>query len=171
MMEATTKSVIWLIATLLTGLSAGFFYSWQVSVIPGTKLINARNYIETMQSINRAIINPAFLLIFIGPFLMQILAIYQFRGTSAMAYLLAACLCYFLGTLLVTVLGNVPLNNSLDLLNSNNMSPEQLDHTRLQYALKWNRLHTLRTVFAVLSFILMLIPTLTQLQYSIQQNH
>lgn len=170
-MEATTKSIIWLIATVLTGLSAGFFYAWQVSVIPGTKLINARNYIETMQSINRAIINPAFLLIFFGPFLLQILTIYQFRGTSAMAYPLAACLCYFLGTLLVTVLGNVPLNNSLDLLNINDMSPENLDHIRQQYALKWNRLHTLRTVFAVLSFILMLIPTLTQLQHSIQQNH
>lgn len=170
MMEPTTKSIIWLITTLLTGLSAGFFYAWQVSVIPGTKLINARNYIETMQSVNRAIINPAFLLIFFGTFLMQILTIYQYRGTSNMAFLLAACLCYFFGTLLVTGLGNVPLNNALELLNSADMSPEQLDQSRLQYELKWNRLHTLRTIFAVLSFILMLIPAVIQIQHSIQHN-
>jgi uncharacterized membrane protein len=168
MMEPTTKSIIWLIATLLTGLSAGFFYAWQVSVIPGTKLINARNYIETMQSVNRAIINPAFVLIFFGPLLLQILTIYQYRGSSAMIYFLAAGLCYFFGTLLVTGLGNVPLNNSLDLLNSHDMSPEQLDHSRMKYALKWNRLHTLRTAFALLSFILMLIPILPQIQDSIQ---
>jgi uncharacterized membrane protein len=170
-MDLTTESIIWLIATLLTGLSAGFFYAWQVSVIPGTKLINARSYIETMQSVNRAIINPAFLLIFVGPLLLQILTIYLYRGTSAMAFLLGACICYFAGTLLVTGLGNVPLNNALELLNSADMSPGQLDQSRLQYELKWNRLHTLRTIFAVLSFIFMLIPAIIQLQNSIQHNH
>lgn len=160
-----------MITTLITGLSAGFFYAWQVSVIPGTKLVNARTYIETMQSVNRAIINPAFMLIFFGTFLMQILTMYLYRGTSAMAYLLAACLCYFFGTLLVTGLGNVPLNNGLDLLNIADMSPEQLDKSRLQYELKWNRLHTLRTVFAVLSFILLLVPVIIQIQHSMQHNH
>jgi len=170
-MEPTTKIIIWLAATLLTGLSAGFFYAWQVSVIPGTKLIHARNYIETMQAVNRAIINPAFMLIFFGPLLFQVITLFLFRGTPFMTYLLAACLCYFLGTLIVTALGNVPLNNVLDGLNSHNMSQEQLDQSRLQYALKWNRFHLLRTVFSVLSFILMLLPALIQVQYSIQHPH
>lgn len=163
-MELITKNYIWLIATLLTGLSAGFFYAWQVSVIPGTKNISDLNYIKTMQSINRAIINPAFLLIFFVPFPLQVLTTYQHRGTSAMWFLLAAGLTYFFGTLLVTGAGNVPLNNALDVLKIKDMSPEQLLQNRNQYEMKWNRLHTLRTIFAVLSFILLLIPALFQKQ-------
>jgi len=163
-MELSFNQLIWLITTLLTGLSAGFFYAWQVSVIPGTKRIHSRNYIATMQSVNRAIINPAFILIFFGPFLLQILTIYLYRGTSAMGYLLMVGIFYFFGTLLVTGLGNVPLNNALDSLNIDGMDQEETDRRRLQYERKWNRLHTLRTVFAVLSFILMLIPVLTLAQ-------
>ena len=56
-MEITLKSIILFSTLILTGLSAGFFYAWQVSVIPGTKRVVDLTYLETMQSINRAILN------------------------------------------------------------------------------------------------------------------
>ena len=37
-----------------------------MSVIPGTRRVAATNYVDTMQPINRAIINPAFIIPFMG---------------------------------------------------------------------------------------------------------
>ena len=65
-MEFTTKNIIHLLAVITTALSAGLFYSWVVSVIPGTKKIPDKAYLETMQSINREILNAGFFIIFFG---------------------------------------------------------------------------------------------------------
>ena len=54
------------VSIVLTGLSAGLFYAWSVSVIPGTQKIENLTYLNTMQSINREILNPWFFLIFFG---------------------------------------------------------------------------------------------------------
>ena len=70
-MELSAKGTTLLIAILLTGLSARLFYAWEVSVIPGTKRIPNRAYLETMQSINRAILHPAFYIIFFGSLLFR----------------------------------------------------------------------------------------------------
>jgi uncharacterized membrane protein len=145
-------------ATLLTGLSAGLFYAWQVSVIPGTKRVQDSVYIETMQKINRAIINPPFMLIFLGSLLLQILSAFLYRDTSAAFwFILASALIYGIGTVIVTGLGNVPLNDKLDTLSLPDMSKEQLAIERQHYEAKWNKFHLVRSVFAVLSFMLILL--------------
>ncbi|MGY6647957.1 anthrone oxygenase family protein [Wenyingzhuangia sp. IMCC45574] len=151
------KTIILFTAIALTGLSAGLFYAWEVSVIPGTKRINDVAYIQVMQSINRAIINPAFMMVFLGTFFVQLFCLYQYRGTSLFVVILIATLVYFLGTILVTILGNVPLNNALDLLSLENISIAELTEYRTEYQSKWNLYHKLRTVFSVLSFVVFLI--------------
>jgi len=156
-MEITLKTMTLFAAIFLTGLSAGLFYAWEFSVIPGTKRVAGPVYLETMQAINRAIINPAFLLIFMGSLVAQTAGALQFRGTPAFWLLLTATACYLFGTILVTSLGNVPLNNALDALNLPALNPEQVVRHRQHYELRWNRLHTIRTAFAVLSFLLLLI--------------
>ena len=114
-MEITYQITALYIAILLTGLSSGFFYAWQVSVIPGTKRTQDVTYIETMQKINRAIINPPFMLIFLGPLLLQIFTLLQHWDKVILFWLiLGAAVLYAAGTVMVTGLGNVPLN---DLLN------------------------------------------------------
>jgi uncharacterized membrane protein len=155
-MEITIKSITLYAAIILTGLSAGLFYAWEFSVIPGTRQVKDNTYIETMQAINRAIINPAFMTIFLGSVLVQIMSTYQHRGTTIFWILLIATLTYVIGTILVTGLGNVPLNNALDTLHLKELSPEQITVKRINYELRWNRLHTIRTVFAVISFMLLL---------------
>lgn len=157
-MEITLKIIALYIAILLTGLSAGFFYSWQVSVIPGTKLTRDSTYIETMQKINRAIINPPFMLIFLGSLLIQILSVFLYWNSGMSFWLiLAATLVYGAGTVMVTGLGNVPLNDALDELQLNDLSKEEISKERHDYEVPWNRLHLIRTFFAVLSFMLLLI--------------
>ncbi|MEO1054908.1 MAG: anthrone oxygenase family protein [Bacteroidota bacterium] len=154
-MEISFKTISLLVSIILTGLSAGLFYAWEVSVIPGTKRIGNEAYIETMQSINKAIINPAFMLIFIGSLVMQGLSAYQFRGTQVFWFVLGALIIYALGTFSVTGMGNVPLNNTLETINANGLSSNELATTRSDYEQPWNRLNRIRTVFAVLSFVLL----------------
>lgn len=155
-MEITIKEISLYIAILLTGLSAGLFYAWQVSVITGTKLVKDSTYIETMQKINRAIINPPFMLIFLGSLLMQILSVILHWNTVAAFWLvLSATVLYAGGTVMVTGLGNVPLNEALDKVKLNESSAGQIHGERENYEGPWNRLHTIRTVFAVLSFMIL----------------
>ncbi len=157
-MELTHRSLILFLAVILTGLSAGLFYAWMVSVIPGTRKTLDITYLETMRSINRAILNPAFYLIFFGPvFLLVIGTIQQFHAGMAGWLLLGATLVYLLGTFGVTVLGNVPLNDALEALSLGDLGEEKIHAFRNYYESNWNRFHLIRTVFSVTAFLLSLL--------------
>jgi uncharacterized membrane protein len=165
-MEITIKSIVLFGAVILTGLSAGFFYAWSVSVIPGNQKVASNSYLETMQSINRAILNPAFFLIFFGSLLfLSIGSVYQFNaGKTTFWFMLMASILYLIGTIGVTGLGNVPLNNQLDALNLNEISSEKILEFRNYYESKWNRLHLIRTIFAVGAFLLSVLAVFTHLK-------
>ncbi len=165
-MEITIKSIILFLSVILTGLSAGFFYAWQVSVIPGTKNVGDITYLETMQSINRAILNPAFFVVFFGTLIaLSIASIYEFHTNKwVFGLMLAASIAYLGGTFGVTALGNVPLNNELDALNISELSTQKASEFRSYYEMNWNRLHLYRTAFSVLSFLLSLAAVFAQLK-------
>ena len=161
-MESIIKAAPLFLGILLTGLSAGLFYAWEVSVIPGTKLITDRNYLETMQSINRAILNPGFYLIFFGSLLLLFTSTYlQYRVGVNLSFwlLLGASISYLVGTFGVTVFGNVPLNEALGVLNLQELTDGLLDHHRSSFEDHWNRLHTVRTVFSILAFVAILLSS------------
>lgn len=162
-MEISIKSIFLFGAVVLTGLSAGFFYAWSVSVIPGTQKVVNVTYLETMQSINQAIINPAFFIIFFGSLLfLSISSVYQFNtSNTTFWFMLMASVFYLIGTVGVTALGNVPLNNQLAALNLIEMSPQKLLEFRNFYENNWNRLHLIRTIFAVGSFVLSVLAVFT----------
>lgn len=167
-MDLSLKSLILLAATFLTGLSAGLFYAWSVSVIPGTQKVGDHTYLETMQSINRAILNPAFFVVFFGSvFLLSLSSIYEFH-TNKLAFwlVLIASITYLTGTIGVTGLGNVPLNNELDRLDLYQVSREKLTEFRQYYESKWNQLHQIRTAFALVSFLLTLFAVLVERKMS-----
>jgi uncharacterized membrane protein len=156
-MELSLTNITTFAAILLTGLSAGLFYSWQVSVIPGTLKVSDANYLFTMQSINKEILNPRFFLVFFGSLFALIGASILNYGTPIFWLTLAAKLVYLFGTFFVTSAGNVPLNNQLEALNLGQISLTQISEFRAMYEPKWNRLHTIRTFFSVVSFVLILL--------------
>ncbi len=157
-MEFSIKTITLFTAITLTGLSAGFFYTWAVSVIPGTRKVADHVYLETMQSINREILNPWFFVVFFGCMILLFASTIQYYQSASTMFwlLLLAALAYLAGTFGVTGLGNVPLNNALDVLELNGLTPEKAMEFRQYYEAKWNRLHLVRTIFSVLSFLLAL---------------
>lgn len=159
-MELSAKVITLFIAVILTGLSAGFFYAWEVSVIQGTKMVSDKTYLETMQSINRAILNPAFMIVFMGTlFLLAGSSYLQYRNGVSLSFwfMLTATIVYVVGTFGVTVGGNVPLNDALDALDLNQLDAEAMKNFRTSYEGKWNQLHRIRTVFAVVGFVMSLL--------------
>lgn len=152
------------LSLLSSGLAAGLLFGWLVSVLPGLSRISDETYVMTMQSINRAIINPAFIITFlIPPAVLGATAIVFFRnGETRRATLLAiGAATYLLGVLGITFGGNVPLNNTLDAFDLASASATSLAEQRQNYESPWNRWHTVRTLASLLALSLVSVAALT----------
>jgi uncharacterized membrane protein len=105
-----------LVAALGSGLIAGVFFAFSTFVMKALARLPAPAGIAAMQSINVVVINPLFLGVFLGTAAVSVAAVVAAlmrRDKPGAGYLLAGGALYFVGTFLVTVLLNVPLNNSL----------------------------------------------------------
>lgn len=157
-MELNIKNISLFLSIITTALSAGLFYGWVVSVIPGTKKISDQAYLQAMQSINREILNPGFFSIFFGAALLLVIATffqYKFSVDTTFYLLLSAMLIYIIGTIGVTMFGNVPLNNYVEALDLTAFTAVDFKEARDVYEAKWNQLNLVRTVAAVISFSLL----------------
>ena len=146
-------------SVVLTALSAGLFYAWVVSVIPGTKKIPDQAYLETMQSINREILNVGFFTIFFGALISLIISTilqYQVKVDGIFYLILSAMAIYAIGTIGVTMFGNVPLNNIVEAMDLSSFSADDFRNARAQFESKWNTLNLMRTIAALVSFVLVL---------------
>jgi uncharacterized membrane protein len=83
--------------------------------------------------------------------------------------LFAAGIVYVAGVVVITLFGNVPLNEILDKSDLQVSSPQQLKELRSLFEVKWNRLHLIRTITSILSFILLTI-SLLQIQINTNSN-
>lgn len=163
-MEINMKNIVLFLAVITTAMSAGLFYAWTISVVPGLKNIPTKSYLEALQSMNRAILNPGFFVIFFGSLVLMILSVYfQFRVQINLTFwlIVAGSIFYLIGTVGVTIFGNVPLNETLDGANINVLNPDDLENLRASIESKWNRLNIVRTIFSVLAFIILLLGILS----------
>ncbi len=157
------KTSVFFITVLLNALSVGFFFTWSVSVILGTKKIGDLTYLETMQSINKEILNPVFFIVFFGSLITLILnAALQNNNKLMFWLLLTSAIIYLIGTFGVTAFGNVPLNNELDALDIKALNITELKNFRDYYESNWNQYHNIRTLSNMISFILLLISIFIQ---------
>ncbi|MEZ5382036.1 MAG: anthrone oxygenase family protein [Microthrixaceae bacterium] len=140
------------VATVLVGLSAGFFFTFEASVTLGLADVSDVTYVETFQAINETVRNPAFGLVFFGSIPAIFLAVAANWRTSSRAarILLAAALPLYLAGLAITGTGNVPLNN--DLAEVATITPEAAATARAGFEDDWNELNLLRTLAIGASF-------------------
>ncbi len=108
--------VLTLLSALGCGLMAGFFFAFSACVMNALARLQAAQGIAAMQSINVVVINPFFMAGFLGTAaacaLLAISSLLRWRESGAV-YLLAGSLLYLVGTLLVTIVFNVPRNDAL----------------------------------------------------------
>jgi len=158
-MEFIFENSIFIVLVLLTGLSAGLCFTWSNAVTTGIGLLDDLGYLSAFQQMNRTILNPTFFIVFLGPIPLHLINIYLFKSTSSTTLwlLILATVIYFLGVVLITIFGNVPLNEMLDKTNLGSESVEELKSLRDAFENKWNRLHQIRTISSSISFLLLLI--------------
>lgn len=145
---------LWSIATLAaaigSGLVAGIFYGFSTFIMAGLGRIAAPEGIRAMQAINVAVINPLFLLAFFGTALVA--AVVGARATTDLAgsgpLVLAGSLLYLLGTILVTMARNVPLNNRLAAADADSPEGAALWARYLRDWTFWNHVRTLAALVA-----------------------
>ncbi len=160
-MEPTIKITTLLLATFFTGLSAGLCFTWTNAITPGIGRLDDIGYLQAFQQMNRTIINPLFLLVFLTPFLFSGISGFLFRAQSNLFWLLvAATIIYFIGLVLVTMMGNIPLNEILDKTELSNISLKNASDLRKQFEVRWNNLHLIRTISTAIAFSLLILTCL-----------
>jgi uncharacterized membrane protein len=110
---------------------------------------------------NRTIQNPLFFLVFFGSMLFSFIAAYCYKSNNTIFWIvIVAALLYFIAVFLVTILGNIPLNEMLDKTNLAAITLQEATILRGKFEAKWNTLHLIRVVTSLLSFILLIIGCL-----------
>jgi uncharacterized membrane protein len=139
------------------GLMAGVYFAFSTAVMGGLGRLEAAAGIAAMQHINRAILNPIFLVVFIGTAglcLWQIFFSLSLWPSPAGVVLVLGSSIYLLGSLAVTATYNVPLNNALAALNPQDPTSAVQWSNYLTTWTNWNHLRAIASLAATALMIL-----------------
>lgn len=150
-----TRDVVLVLATVSTGLSAGVFLLYAHTVMPGLRRTDDRTFVGAFQALDRAIINPVFLLgSFIGaPVLLAVAALLSLSAPwrSALGWLLAALFLHLV-VVAITFAVHLPLNDRLKAAGA----PATIDvaTARAEFSeARWVRANNVRVVLDVAAFV------------------
>jgi uncharacterized membrane protein len=150
-------SVAVIAALLGSALVGGIFFAFSSFVMKSLARVPPAEGIAAMQSINVVVINPSFLGAFIGTAALSLvlgsLALTGWSHPSANLFL-GGAIFYIVGTFLVTMLGNVPLNDNLAALCATNAGAAELWEQYLNRWTMWNHVRTASAMLAALLFTL-----------------
>lgn len=102
------SDVVLQVAQVLTGLLAGLYFAYAVSVMPALASFPDDTYAAVMNRINVVIVNPVFLVVFLGSPTASVAVLIWDRDPLAIAAAVLGVVA-----LLVTAFFNIPLNNAL----------------------------------------------------------
>jgi uncharacterized membrane protein len=137
------------VATLASGLVAGLFFAYSVSVMRGLARARDGTFVEAMQQINVAILNGWFALAFLGAPLSTSLAVLLHLGSEdpvGMSLLLTSAGLSG-ATLAITFGVSVPLNNDLATATA-----AEAAVARRAFEARWVRWNLARTVTSTAAF-------------------
>ncbi|MEM1255570.1 MAG: anthrone oxygenase family protein [Cyanobacteria bacterium P01_H01_bin.21] len=149
-----------LFAAIGSALTAGIFFAFSTFVMQALAQQPSAPGIATMQAINITVINPWFMAVFFGPalagLLLAIAALSQWHQPAAV-YWLVGSLLYLVGTIGVTVAGNIPLNDALAVVSPNSAEGVTLWTKYLTDWTIWNHVRTVAAFLAAAVYTLSLL--------------
>jgi len=108
--------ILTFVSALGCGLVGGIFFAFSTFVMKALSRLPASQGIAAMQQINITVINPLFMTAFLGTGLAcLVLAVFSLLqwGRPGAGWLLTGSVLYLFGTILVTMVFNVPRNDAL----------------------------------------------------------
>jgi uncharacterized membrane protein len=157
-MELTHLSLfaIRFVAALGCGLVAGVFFAFSTLVMPALARLQPAQGITAMQSINITAINPLFMTALFGTaaicLFLLVASLLKLHQPSS-AYLFMGSLLYLIGTVLVTIAFNVPLNDALARVEPSSAEGAKLWVSYLANWTAWNHVRTVTALAAAGAFI------------------
>jgi uncharacterized membrane protein len=154
-----------LLSALGCGLVGGVFFAFSTFVMKALSRLPAGEGIAAMQSINIAVINPWFMVAFLGTAATSLLAVAAAaRGwhEPGAACLLIGGVLYLVGSLLVTMVFNVPRNNALAALAPTDPRAADLWVGYVASWTGWNHVRTIAALAAAAAFSVALAARSTQ---------
>jgi uncharacterized membrane protein len=143
-------------ATVLTGMSTGVIALYAHTIMPGLKKTNDRTFVGAFQAIDRAIINPWFMLTFFGALVLigvsGIMHLVAHRH-AALPWLAVAFLLYLVAVI-ITMVVHVPANNAIDAAGD----PGHIDVAQVRAAFnesRWALWNDVRLALAFGSFVIL----------------
>lgn len=131
------------------GTVGGIFFAFSSFIMRALAELPATQGVAAMQRINVVVLNPVFLTLFVGTAVLGlasiVVAFFPWSNPRS-PLLLTAGVSYVVGSFLVTMRCNVPLNNRLDRLDA-----ESADAIEFwpEYVAKWLRWNHVRTAASI----------------------
>jgi uncharacterized membrane protein len=155
-MGGRMQNLLIVISALGSGLIAGAFFAFSSFVMGALGKLPANQGIAAMQSIDVVVINPLFLGVLFGT-----AALALFLGLEAMwhmddprvMWIVAGAGLYVIGTVLVTMVFNVPLNNALAAVDPASSEGAAVWADYLRTWTNWNHVRTVAALAASGAFI------------------
>jgi uncharacterized membrane protein len=143
-----------ILATMTMGLMAGVFGVYAHAIMPGLRKTDDRTFVGAFQQIDKAIINPWFMVSFLGALAFTAVALVLHLREDERSVLpwIAAALILYVVVFVVTIGVNVPLNDDIkaagdpDRIADLAAVREQFDET------KWARWNVARAVATTAAF-------------------
>jgi uncharacterized membrane protein len=161
MMTSTFLRLTTLLGAVLTmGMVAGTFALYAHTVMPGLRKTDDRTFVSAFQQLDRAIINPWFMIFaFGGALVLTAAAAVANRGTPAFGWIAAALGLYFI-CVIITIAVSVPLNDAMKAAGDPariNVAQVRAQFGEARWA-AWNLLRVATSVpaFALLTWALVL---------------
>lgn len=145
-----------IVTLALAGAMAGFFYAYSMSVMWAFDATDPKAAIAAMQSINVVVRNAIFFPAFFGTPVVALVAagLWWKLGAGQVALLLAlAALVYLVGTFLLTIAANVPMNEALAIATIPT-DPEAARTLWQRYSGPWTLWNHVRTLASFATLLL-----------------
>lgn len=152
--------VLTFVSALGCGLMAGFFLAFSTGVMRALARLPPPQGLAAMQSINVTVLNPWFFAAFFGTaavcVLLIVFSLLRWHRPGAV-YLLVGSLLYLLGTMLVTIVFNVPRNEALAVIDPASPNAVSLWSSYLVSWTAWNHVRTVASLAAATTLTLALL--------------
>jgi uncharacterized membrane protein len=148
----TVSTLSLILATLTMGLVTGAFVVFWHTIMPGLATTDDRTFVSAFQSIDKAIINPWFMITgFVGALIFTLIAAFTQFGRPSFPWIAVALVLYLIA-FVITIAVNVPLN---DAIKAAGLPDDPADLAAIREAFdeaRWRAWNLVRVIAGVVAF-------------------
>ena len=149
----TVRVVVLIAAAVTMGLMAGVFGIYSNAIMPGLRATDDRTFVGAFQAVDRAIINPLFMVVFVGALLLSGAAavLHLPDGQRTVLPWAVAAFVLYLAVFVITVGVNVPMNDRIKAAGE----PDQVDVRAVRSEFDermWVRWNHVRAIASIAGF-------------------